>query len=262
LECNFEAKVSLLCRQKQYYGVARVSKFKFAADYWFGAQWLSIAAAIFVSMPSVSAQPPDFEGWTNINSHISLDPQKRYEIYLEVQPRLGNDWQRLTTTQVRAALVYNFDESISVYAGYAWAPAFVDSQYHRDYREDHRLWQQIAYRRELFGMQWLHRLRQEQRMIARTNEVAHRARYMLKGSQPLSDTGDFGVTVSDEVMVNLNGVDNGPWAGYDRNRIFLGPYWIVGRTRYEVVYIGEHLKRFGSDERWVNALGLQVLMHF
>lgn len=183
-------------------------------------------------------------------------------MYLEAQYRLGDNWQRVTTTQVRAALVYNFSESLSVYGGYAWAPALIDSNYHRDYREDHRLWQQLAYRHRLLGIQWLHRFRQEQRMIARTDEVSHRARYMLKGSQPLTDTGDFGVTASDEVMINLNAVDNGPWAGYDRNRIFLGPYWKVGSTRYEVVYIGEHLKRFGSDERWMNAIGLQVLMHF
>ena len=225
---------------------------------------LRLAFLLIVSLDASlgSAQPADFEQWTNLNSHISLDTQEHYQLYLEVQPRLGKNWERVATAQLRAALVYDINKSIKLYTGYAWAPALIDSNYHRDYREDHRLWQQITYRNTLYGVQWQHRIRQEQRFIARTSEVAHRARYMLKASRPLSDTGDFGLTASDEIMVNLNGVDNGPWAGYDRNRIFFGPYWMDGKTRYEVVYIGEHLKRFGSDERWVNALGLQVLMHF
>ncbi len=239
-----------------------MSEFKSAVVHRFSAALVCFVAPIIFANCVASAQPPDFEQWSNINSHISVDENRRYQVYLEAQSRLGDNWQRVTTTQVRAALVYNINESLGAYLGYAWAPGLIDSRYHRDYREDHRMWQQIAYRHELMGIQWLHRIRQEQRIIARTQEVAHRARYMIKASLPLTERSDFGVTGSDEVMLNLNGVENGPWAGYDRNRIFVGPYWMDGETRYEVVYIGEHLKRFGSDERWVNALGLQVMLNF
>lgn len=223
---------------------------------------LALFAVVFISVKPSSATPSDFEQWTNINSHISLDEDKHYQLYLEVQPRLGDNWQRAATSQVRGALVYNLNKALGVYAGYAWTQAFYDSQYHRDYREDHRIWEQLVYRHDLFGVKWQHRIRQEQRMIARTSGVAHRTRYMIKGSYALNDSGNFGLTASDEIMVNLNGVDNGPWAGYDRNRIFFGPYWMIGSGRYEVVYIGEHLKRFGSDERWANVLGIQVLLNW
>ena len=85
---------------------------------------------------------------------------------------------------------------------------------------------------------------------------------MLRGSLPLNDAQDFGITAFDEFMVTLNTVEGGPWRGYDRNRIFIGPYWQVGATRYEVGYLGEHAKRFGDDERWVNALAATAIFNF
>ncbi len=221
--------------------------------------WL---AALFMGTTAARAHPQDFEQWTNINAHVSLTESKSFQVYLETQPRLGNDWQRSATVQNQAALVCNFNKTLGVYAGYAWTPSFYDSHYHRDYRDEQRIWQQVLYRHELFGIKWQHRLRQEQRMIMRTDDVSNRTRYMLKGSYGLSDAGDFGLTGYDEFMVTLNDVKGGPWDGYDRNRIFFGPYWIKGSGRYEVGYLGEHLKRFGSDERWAHVLAINAIFNF
>jgi hypothetical protein len=78
----------------------------------------------------------------------------------------------------------------------------------------------------------------------------------------LSAEGDFGITAFDEFMVHLNSVQQGPTSGYDRNRVFIGPFWQVAQTRYECGYLGEHMKRFGDDERWVNAILLSVVRSF
>jgi hypothetical protein len=221
-----------------------------------------LAHAIFSFHSSAHSTPQDFEGWFITNAHISLDEKKTYQLFLEGQPRIGNEWQRAATFQGRAALVYNWDKSLGFYAGYGWTPQFYDSKYHRDYRDEQRIWQQVIYRHELFGIQWQHRLREEQRMQMRTSGVSNRARYLLRGSYALNDQKDFGLTGFDELMVNLNGVKGGAWDGYDRNRIFFGPYWIVGAGRYEVGYLGEHLKRFGSDERWAHALLVSASYNF
>jgi hypothetical protein len=85
---------------------------------------------------------------------------------------------------------------------------------------------------------------------------------MLRGSLPLNTQKSFGLTAFDEIMVNLNGVEGGPWSGYDRNRVFVGPFWQVGDARYEVGYLGEHTKRFGDDERWVNAVAVTTILKF
>lgn len=195
-------------------------------------------------------------------SNIALDEQRRYQLYLEAQPRLGDDLERVATVQGRAALGYMVDESFGFHLGYAWTPLFYDSQYHRIYRDEHRIWQQVLYRYDLWNIQWQHRVRQEQRFIAPNDEVGHRSRYQLRGSYRLTVSYDSGVTVWDEVMVNLNDVQNAAPSGYDRNRIFLGPYWQIDNARYEVGYLGEHLKRFGSNERWASALLLAVTFNF
>ena len=225
-----------------------------------GLVCLSVTALILAR--SARAHPHDFEGWLATSAHVALDEERRYQLFLEAQPRQGDNFQRFGLFQARAALNYNLTKAIGLYLGYAWVPAFVDANYHRDYREDNRIWQQITYHHEFLGLQWQHRLRQEQRMIMRTNGVSNRTRYLLKGSYPLSDDGTFGLTSWDEGMFTLNQVENGPWSGYDRNRIFFGPYWQRGGGRYEVGYLGEHAKRFGDDERWAHVIAVNIAYKF
>lgn len=99
-------------------------------------------------------------------------------------------------------------------------------------------------------------------MIMRTDGVSHRSRYSLKGSYPWGTNENVGLTWFDEVMFTLNAISGGPQSGYDRNRLFVGPYVRVGQARCEIGYLGEHVKRFGSNERWANVLALNVSYNF
>lgn len=221
---------------------------------------LSIVA---LALPQcATAHPYDFEGWFSTNAHIALDDDKTYHMYLEAQPRQGNNFKRFGLFQGRVAINYNISRAVGLYVGYAWVPTFFDANYHRTYRDEQRVWQQVTYRHELLGIQWQHRFRQEQRMIMHTKGVSHRTRYLLKGSYPLLSDSSFGLTSFNEIMFNLNQVENGPWTGYDRNRFFVGPYWQRGHGRYEVGYLGEHAKRFGTDERWAHVLAVQIAYTF
>ena len=208
------------------------------------------------------ATPHDFEAWDSTIAFVSLEESKRYQLFLETQPRLGDNWQRMAAVLMRTALVYNATSTLSLFGGYAWFPTFYDSNYHHTYRDDQRLWQQLIYKHDLWWISWQHRLRQEQRWIEHTDGVSNRSRYMLRGSLPLNEERTFGFTAFDELMVNLNTVEGGPWKGYDRNRIFVGPYWQVRDSRYEVGYLGEHAKRFGNDERWMSALAVVAIFNF
>jgi hypothetical protein len=214
-----------------------------------------LLSAVIIPKQHCRATPYDFGGWLVANAHISLLPKtNRYQLYLEAQPRLGDHLQRAATFQGRAALVYNIDRQLGIYAGYAWTPLFLDSEYHRDYRDEQRFWQQIIFRHSKYGIDWQQRLRPEQRLQMGSASVVHRVRYMLRASYPLTRDKDLGLTVFDEVMYNINSSQGGAWQGYDRNRVFFGPYWLSGSIRYEVGYLGEHLKRFGDDERWAHVI--------
>jgi len=224
---------------------------------------LVLLALVLISNVRIGwSTPQDFEGWTTLVAFMPLEDSKCYQLYVETQPRLGDNWQRMATVLIRTAIVYNPTPSLSLFAGYGWFPSLYDADYHRSYRDDQRLWQQILYRQDLWGITWQHRLRQEERWIEQTDGISYRTRYMLRGSLPLNDKGDFGITALDEFMVNLNAVTGGPWSGYDRNRIFFGPYWEVGIARYEVGYLGEHAQRFGDDERWVSAIAATAILNF
>jgi hypothetical protein len=224
---------------------------------WYGVA-LSLLIGLRVYVHPANATPSDFEGWFTATALASLDASTRYQFSLELQPRIGDDWQRAAILLIRPALIYNPSHALSLSTGYAWHPMFYDADYYRTYRDEQRIWQQILYRCDLWGISWLHRLRQEQRKIEHTDGISNRTRYLLRESLPFNDDGTSGITSFQEIMVTLNTVTDGPWSGYDRSRIFLGPYWKRGIMRYEVGYLGEHAKRFGQDERWVNAIAASV----
>jgi hypothetical protein len=185
---------------------------------------------------------------------VSLDEAKKYQLSLEVQPRMGANWERFDRLFVRPAVTYNLRSDLGASFGYAWAPGFLDSELHRDFRLEQRLWQQILFRHELGNWQWQHRLRPEQRFIEDTDGMSIRLRYFVRGSYGLNPENSVGLTGFNEFFVTLNSIEDGPQSGYDRNRVFMGPFWREGAVRYEVGYILEHVHRFGDDQRWVHAL--------
>lgn len=217
---------------------------------------LSVAALMLVATRCASATPTDFEGWFTTTTLTALDEDRRYQFYLELQPRLGDDWHRMALVVVRPALVYSPKKNLSLFAGYAWVPKFYNQQYHHDYRDEQRLWEQLLYKHSSIGIAWHHRLRQEQRMLAEAHGVSNRSRYLIRGSYPLIEGNPVGLTGYSETLVNLNGVKGGPPGGFEQNRFFFGPFWESDGTRYELGYLGEYDRQFGDDSRWVNAIAV------
>jgi hypothetical protein len=214
----------------------------------------AVAVAVFSKASIVRADTNDFQGWFQATGLVSLDQAKKYQLFLEVQPRMGADWQRFDRLFIRPALTYNLRQGFSASFGYAWTPGFLDLELHRDFRSEQRLWQQLLFRHDAGRWQWQHRLRPEQRFIQGTEGVSTRLRHSTRGSYGFDPEGSYGLTGFNEFFVTLNSIDNGPQAGYDRNRVFVGPFWRDSAVRYEVGYILEHVHRFGGEERWVHAL--------
>ena len=166
------------------------------------------------------AQRTDFQAWTLVTGQVALDSDKRWLFYMEAQPRVGDDITRLERLLIRPAVGYNYSESISFYLGYAWTPTYMNSSYDEDFRNEQRIWQQMVIKHSSFGLDWQHRLREEQRFIDDAGSASNRFRYLLRGSYRFCDCQDFGLTGYNEVFVTLNSVSNGPRAGFDRDRFF------------------------------------------
>lgn len=224
---------------------------------------LAIVLLLLVCVPgSAYAQKTDFQSWTLVTTEVPLDSEKRWFIYGEAQPRVGDNISRLERLLLRSALGYSIDKSTALYLGYAWTPTFTNSSYDEDFRNEQRTWQQFLKKHTWLGLAWQHRLRQEQRYIDDASSTSHRTRYLLRGSYRLVESQDIGLTGYNEIFVTENSVERGPRAGFDRDRFFFGPYFVAGQGRYEVGYLGEYGKRFGSSDRMINAFMLSAAYNF
>jgi hypothetical protein len=193
---------------------------------------------------------------------VNLDQDKKWLAYMEVQPRIGDDISRLERLLIRPALGYNISSQLSAYVGYAWTPTFMNASYQDDFRNENRIWQQLLYKHDLWGLQWQHRLRQEQRIIQDASATSNRTRYQLRGSYGLASDGSYGLTGYNEIFVTENGTQKGPFGGFDRDRFFFGPYVKSGPGRYEIGYLGEYARQFGNDSRMINAIMLAANFTF
>lgn len=218
---------------------------------------LFVGAALTRSAPC-NAVPTDLQAWTNITTTVAIDPARRWFFYFEAQPRLGDDISRLERLLIRPAIGFNLSDHLAVSLGFAWTPTFSNASYLSDFGNENRIWQQLLYREERWGLQWQHRLRLEQRFLQDAAETSHRARYLVRTSHPLSPDGSFGITGFNELFVTANGATRAPKGGFDRNRVFIGPYFASGPGRYEIGYVGEYARQFGNDSRLINGVLMNV----
>ena len=224
---------------------------------------LAAWALVTFSLSSSYAQQTDFEGWFQYLVNIGIDEKRAWVVTLEEQPRLADDWRRLNTNIIRGFVSYNWTPQFSTGMGYLWGPQFLNSRYYHVYRDENRTFVQLQYKHQKWGLDWVHRYRQEQRFIENTDgSVSNRARYLLRGSYPLSADKNFGLTGYNEIFINFNSVHNGPTGGYDQDRLFFGPYLKVANARYELGFLEQHTQKFGLEPRWAQVIAFSAAFDY
>lgn len=173
----------------------------------------------------------DFQNWDVVTLTLPVTPGKKVLWYGEVQPRIGNLDDRGTSNDfsqliLRTALGYQLTRKVSVWQGYAWVPTFEPVNLN-----EHRIFQQLTINGKLRRLDVSNRTRLEQRWIENTGQTSIRFRHMARGMLPLDRQRKWALVLYDEFFVTLKGVPNGPAAGFDQNRLFVG----VNRKLNEVV---------------------------
>lgn len=206
----------------------------------------------------------DFQLWFMASLIAPIDEEKKFSVYLEAQPRIGDDAGSHERLILRSAAVYNINPDLSIYLGGAWTPSYLDQQYETNHRDEYRIWQQLNYLQRFEGLELTltHRLREEQRFIEDTDGAANRMRYLLRVSRPWKAGARWGATSYNEYFLNLDSVPGGPKAGFDRDRFFLGPYLTDGQIRYEVGYLFEYSNHFDNGNRVINGVLTWIHMNF
>ena len=184
-------------------------------------------------------------------------------LHLEVQNRLsdwGNDWQQLL---VRPGINYAFTPNFSASMGYGYVRTYPYGELPAAHEfDEHRIWEQLLYKHGGLGLEWIHRVRLEQRWIEElgrredgnyetTNwRGENRIRYMLRTNVPLSADKKTYLAIWDEVFFNFGGNVFGN--DFDQNRAFVG----VGRKltdhmKLEVWFMEQTLQKRGG-QNWEN----------
>jgi Protein of unknown function (DUF2490) len=193
--------------------------------------------------------------WLNyVGDHPLL--KSPWGLHLEIQNRRedwGDEWQQLL---IRPGLNYTLSPTITVSAGYGFVKTYpygelpVAQEF-----DEHRLWEQVAYKMTFLGLDWQHRLRLEQRWIEEVNPAGerlnwrgeNRLRYMLRTSIPLTADKNVYLVLWNEVFLNFGG--NILKNHFDQNRAFIG----IGRkltpsTRLEIGFMEQTVQRRGGDK--------------
>lgn len=147
---------------------------------------------------------------------------------------------------IRIGFGYQIDKENSVMIGYLYQysqPPFAKTDVN-----ENRAWEQyqnIQNFKEYGILQ--NRIRFEQRELEEGYGTALRTRYQLKYIYPLSK--DWSIVFSDEIFWNLNTVSWGPVAGFDQNRVFIGPgYQINQDSRIEFGYLNNYTNKDLNDD--------------
>jgi hypothetical protein len=237
-------------------------------EYWW-KRLGGVLATVFLSLGGndASAQTRrDFQSWFQTTALIKLTSQEpKFSLYLEAQPRFGDNSSSLERLLLRPALVYHVTPALSLWAGYAWTPTYLTPTYQDDFRNESRAWEQMQYTQKLedTSITLVHRLRQEQRFLQNAGGTSHRTRYLLRASAPWCPEGAHGLTGYNEAFVTWNGPENAPRKGFDRDRVFVGPYWTIAPgMRLEVGYLGEYARHFRDGQRLIQGVLTSLQMNF
>jgi hypothetical protein len=190
-------------------------------------------------------QTHDFQTWTMATLNKSLSPQ--YRLYLEAQPRYGDDSTRSNALLLRSAVGYNLRPNVSVWLGYGQIYFYVPRKV-----EERRVYQQLLITNRYPGFDLANRTRLEQRLLPNTDTV-YRLRHQVRGFVPLVRDRSWAVVAHNELFWNLNGVTPAIRSGYDQNRTFLGVSRGVNKNaRFEIGYQYVHIRvpTAAPDRHW------------
>jgi hypothetical protein len=181
--------------------------------------------------------------------------------WLEGQGRFGNHMSEFTQSLLRPGLGYQLTPTVSLWAGYAFAPT--NPPYSRVSFDEQRVWQQVLYREKFDVGVFQSRSRLEQRMAPQLGtDVEVRYRQLMKLAVPLSFAPGFSFIIQDEVFVILNTGDWFARNGIDNNRFFTGiGYAITKELTGEIGYMNHYIWRTGPN-LMDHVLGINLLANF
>jgi hypothetical protein len=202
----------------------------------------------------------DLQQWTVVT--LKKDLPHHFKLYIEAQPRTGQNITHIDRLLLRPALGYQLTPSVSLWQGYAWTPTFMNSKHKPDFNSEQRIWQQVLVENHFKHLDMTNRTRLEERFIEGAGNTAVRARHMLRLAYPLGSSEKWSLVGYEEAFVNLNDTRIGPQAGFDQSRTFFGLNRKINRhLNAEAGYMANYVNRHNPTPDKLNhvlLVGLNV----
>lgn len=222
-----------------------------------------LLAYISCSFCRLNAQTQS-SGW--LASFNTFKTSKRTSIHADVQWRSSDEWKHTQTLLLRSGLNVHLNKHFTVTSGYAFIHNRRVLGDISGYAPEHRLWEQLLYNHKVKIVAISHRLRLEQRFIAKTfiadeelkrdgSLYANRIRYFIRNVIPLQHQKAFSkglfAALQNEVFVNIGNKANVNGKYFDQNRLYLAlGYRINPSFDLETGYLNQYIN--GRNNSFIN----------
>lgn len=175
-------------------------------------RFLLISGLLF-SSSAFAALPEGAQFWNLSFLRGSLDSEKKWEYYLEFQPRFDLQNAKLSRFLLRPGVLYNLTSNQTLWVGLL-------DVFNSDVQSTEiRPWQQYQRIDPIDGTLLLNRTRLEERFKLGVSDIGLRLRHMIRAQIPISNT--WWAVIFDEIFLGLN-QNRIQKAGFDQNRAFVG----------------------------------------
>ncbi len=185
------------------------------------------------------------------------DPQKlKLKWWFDSQLRLLEDADGLQQSLIRPGIGLEIEENTTLWGGYAWIH---NSPITGDNFDEHRIWQQWMWTPKSEVMNYVIRLRYEQRYVETGDDVGLRWRQFFRAQRKLQARPNLSLVAWNETFFHLNNTDWGAETGFDQNRLFLGlgiENRFATRGRFEIGYLNQTIDQSGPSVRSNHILSL------
>lgn len=227
----------------------------------------SLSVYISFSFSGLKAQS-QFSGW--LASFNTIKTGKKTSIHADVQWRSSDEWKHTQTLLLRSGLNIHLNKHFTVTGGFAYIQNRRTVNNISGYAPEHRVWEQLLYNHKFKTISVSHRIRLEQRFMAKTlitnNELkndgsvyANRLRYFIRNVLPLQQQKSFSrglfAALQNEVFVNMGNKTNVNGKFFDQNRLYLALGYRLSpsfdlETGYLNQYINGRKSSFTNNHVW------------
>ncbi len=229
----------------------------------------ALVAAGFFSLPGLlpvkATTVADNNTWLQFSLTAPLvhpaDRPSPWRLSLDSPERFANDSHQYAQGTWRGAIGYTLTPHWSAWAGYGFSRT--GEPYTRTPYDEHRPFQQLAWKDQAGTFSLQYRLRLEERLPDTGEDLGLRLRHQVRVSHPLPLAQPLSWLVWGEVFLNLNATDYGARRGLDQYRVFAGLGWQWSEVaRLEGGYLHHFTPRRGQPDRVNHVLALSLALSF